>query len=64
MEPPADCKMPNCFQCDICGGPVDRFEHMFICRHCQAHGDLITGIMSPSRPEDYISRNPLTGEEQ
>ena len=36
----------NIFQCSICHGIVDRYEHLFRCRNCGAVGDLMTGIMS------------------
>jgi hypothetical protein len=39
----------NVKQCEWCRGPVDRHAHVFQCRECKAVGDLITGIMSPSR---------------
>lgn len=41
----------NCFECPWCHGAVDRYAHVFQCRKCKAIGDLITGIMSQSRPE-------------
>lgn len=36
----------NVFQCTICQGIVDRYEHVFKCRNCGALGDLMTGIMT------------------
>ena len=37
----------NVMQCVYCGGPVDRYEHLFQCRNCKAIGDITTGTMSP-----------------
>ena len=39
-------KAENVFRCNICGGPVDRYDQCYKCRDCGALGDLITGIMS------------------
>lgn len=36
----------NVSTCPICGGMVDRYDHLFQCRDCKAIGDLTTGLMS------------------
>ncbi len=46
---PAEVLTANAKQCQYCGGPVDRYEHVFQCRCCYSIGDLFTGIMSPNR---------------
>jgi len=37
----------NVFQCQICQGPVDRYEeHLFKCRQCGSFGNATTGMMN------------------
>jgi len=38
----------NVFRCEICGGKVHRYEHLFQCEDCFSIGDLNYGMMTES----------------
>lgn len=54
---PEDVVTPNVKQCKLCGGVVDRLQHMFQCRHCGAFGDFNTGIMTRLDREYYENKD-------
>ena len=43
-------------QCSVCGGTVDKYEHVFQCRDCFAMEDSMTGIMSPCVEKEVLKK--------